>query len=123
MNRRSFLPLFALIPLTYGLSKLSDISSEQPAWSGTTYQCDRTIEIPLNGKWQTIGWSDLKQDMLFRVREDDGTLVDEGTDDEVSLALEDAYLYEFDEGGISLSTWSVKSIACGPHIADLSGVV
>jgi len=49
----------------------------------------RTVEALRRG-WEEIQWADLKAGTVFRLREPDGTLADEGTPHEVCVALTDA---------------------------------
>jgi len=50
----------------------------------------RTVEFYDKGVWTDGSWAGLKEGMIFRLRELDGTLVDEGTDNEICIAEEDA---------------------------------
>lgn len=50
----------------------------------------RTLEFYVRGTWLPGTWESLKKDMIFRLREPNGQIVDEGTEHEVSVALRDA---------------------------------
>lgn len=50
----------------------------------------RTLEFYVRGKWLPGTWESLKKDMIFRLREPGGQIADQGTDHEVSIAVEDA---------------------------------
>lgn len=57
------------------------------AASAETPGLKRTVEIYIKGKWKKGTWEGLKYGDIFRLREPDGTLVDEGTDSEVCVSM------------------------------------
>lgn len=65
----------------------------------------RTVQVFQDGQWAVTPWEGLKRGMVFRLREGDGTLVDAGTPNEVSVALEDACIVQTGPGQ---KNWSVK---------------
>lgn len=50
----------------------------------------RSVEIYQQGTWVPGSWESLKKDTIFRLREPDGSIVDQGTHLEVCVAMEDA---------------------------------
>lgn len=50
----------------------------------------RSVEVYHKGQWRPGTWPGLKKDMIFRLRETDGSLVNEGTDSEVCIAYGEA---------------------------------
>jgi len=54
----------------------------------------RSTEVYDKGVWKPGAFAQLQKDDIFRLRDPDGTLVDEGTEHEISLALSDAVVSE-----------------------------
>jgi hypothetical protein len=81
MNRRNFVfsAAIATAALTLPL----------PAEAGGP---NRTVEVFRDGRFQPLegSWASLKSGMVFRLRDPDMSIVDEGTKHEVSVALDDA---------------------------------
>jgi len=50
----------------------------------------RVVEVYDKGTWHEVTWEGLKKDDIFRLRELDGSIVDEGTKHEISVATSDA---------------------------------
>jgi len=54
---------------------------------------ERFVEVYEKGEWRRLdGWHQLKNDMIFRLREPWGTIADQGTDSEVCVAEGDSYI-------------------------------
>lgn len=51
----------------------------------------RTVEVYVRGRWRKGTWAGLKKDMIFRLREGDGSIADEGTEHEVCVAVGNSY--------------------------------
>lgn len=80
MNRRMFITSSA------ALTAVAALPTQSPAFSNL-----RVVEALQGASWVRIEWGDLKAGTIFRLRESDTLeLCDEGTEDEISLALVDA---------------------------------
>ena len=50
----------------------------------------RSVEVYAKGVWASGEWASLKEGMIFRLREPDGSIVDGGRANEICVALGDA---------------------------------
>jgi hypothetical protein len=103
MNRRTFLKA---IPLASVALAACARGAEEPA-QRTTWELNpvterelllaghtgtlRTIEVYDRGVWRQGAWAQLKRDDVFRVREPDGQLVNEGEELEICIATDAAF--------------------------------
>ena len=60
------------------------------AEAATTKPLCHLIDFYNKGTWEKGSWDGLKEGQIFRLRELDGTLVDEGNDSEICIAMSDA---------------------------------
>jgi len=85
MERRDF---FKVAAGAAALLAVPSITSAAPQdYAGV----QRTVEVYSKGKWRKGTWKGLKKDDIFRLRDPDGSIVDEHTDCEVCVAVGDAY--------------------------------
>ena len=93
MNRRSFLTA-GVAASVLGILPFPGSALTPEGFSKSERRAVRAVDFYDRGRWVRGRWADLKKDMIFRVIESDQNgkerIADQGTDHEVSIAVEDA---------------------------------
>ena len=107
--------VLAVVPLLPGSG--DDVQENEPAV--------RTLEVYNRGEWVQADWSVVKRDTIFRLREPDGTVVDEGTESEISIALGAAEPLPVEQGSWQVNTKGFTTIDLFGHLdeAEMAGLL